>query len=524
MITEQKSLKDKKLLLLLLIFIVLELFLINLRGVWAPDEARYSRVAYEMKEKQSFLIPYLNGEIYREKPPLFFDLAILISIFDKTVPHYSVKLVSLISSLAVIFLSILIAKKFGLRKIILVPLILIGTPKFLWQAQFGQIDMLLCAFVLLQFFIGISIIEKKDRSYIKLIILGFTSFLAIASKGPAGVLPVYIALIICLIFVKRPYLTLDFGGSILVALAFTAIWLYFSGLSAGFDYPKSLIFKQTFTRYLEPWHHYAPFYYYFQVVWADGFPFIFLFVPAIIQTFKERWLKEKQFLYTFILIVVYLLFFSASSGKRSVYILPIYPLIAIYLSFAIEKWMVCGFPKKYLAIFSSIIGLIPIISVPFLLKKINYIFSDEIVILLCGIISFIIGITIFLYYLLKKIEFYPQILTIFSLLLMFSALPTVHSLDNVKVPYDVVSSVKPFTKCGIKVGVFPNLLPSINYYLESNTEVFKNQDIESAKTFLTKGNLLLAKEKDAPKSIKSISTIIWQGAIGDDTYLLLASK
>lgn len=524
MMTEAESLKDKKLLLLLFAFIVLELFLINLRGVWAPDEARYSRVAFEMKEKQSFLIPYLNGEIYREKPPLFFDLTILISFFDKMVPHYSVKLVSLFSALAVIILSIKIAKKFGLRQIILVPLILIGTPKFLWQSQFGQIDMLLCALVLLQFLLGISIIESDNRRYMTVFILGLTSFFAIVTKGPAGVLPVYIALIVCLLFVKRQKLVFHFGGSLLIALAFTGIWLYFAGLSAGFDYPKSLILKQTLTRYLEPWHHYAPFYYYFLVVWADGFPFIFLFVPALIQTFKEQWLKEKQFLYTFILIAVYFIFFSISSGKRSVYILPVYPLMAIYLSFAFEKWMTSQYPKKIIAIFSGFLGLIPLISIPFLLKKVNFSFSDEIVFLLFGIMAFLIGVLIFLFYFIKKLEFYPQILTIFSLIFIFTALPAVRSLDKLKVPYDLVSSIKPLTKCGIKVGVFPALLPSINYYLQINTPVFKEQEENLAKDFLLKGNLLLAKEKESPKSIKSNSVVLWQGVIGDENYLLFASK
>ncbi|MCX7830207.1 MAG: hypothetical protein N2445_04000, partial [Acidobacteria bacterium] len=176
--------KDNRLYIFLFLFVALEIVLLNSRGVWAPDEARYARVAYEMKEKQSFLIPYLNGEIYREKPPLFFDLTILFSLFSKTVPHYSVKVVSLFSAVLVIFLSMAVANKLGSKMSLLVPIILIATPKFLWQSQFGQIDMLLCAFVLLQFFIGISMLDSEKISAMKILLLGLASFAAIISKGP----------------------------------------------------------------------------------------------------------------------------------------------------------------------------------------------------------------------------------------------------------------------------------------------------------------------------------------------------
>jgi 4-amino-4-deoxy-L-arabinose transferase-like glycosyltransferase len=42
------------------------------RDVWNPDEARYAEVAREMRERGSWLIPYLNGEVYGQKPPLSF--------------------------------------------------------------------------------------------------------------------------------------------------------------------------------------------------------------------------------------------------------------------------------------------------------------------------------------------------------------------------------------------------------------------------------------------------------------------
>jgi hypothetical protein len=48
------------------------------RDLWDPDEPRYMEVAREMVVRGEYLIPQLNGEVYSEKPPLFFWLAGLL--------------------------------------------------------------------------------------------------------------------------------------------------------------------------------------------------------------------------------------------------------------------------------------------------------------------------------------------------------------------------------------------------------------------------------------------------------------
>jgi len=45
------------------------------RDLWNPDEPRYMEVAREMAVRGDYLLPHLNGELYSEKPPLFFWLA-----------------------------------------------------------------------------------------------------------------------------------------------------------------------------------------------------------------------------------------------------------------------------------------------------------------------------------------------------------------------------------------------------------------------------------------------------------------
>ena len=57
--------------MLWLVVVVTALFT---RPLLPVDETRYASVAWEMWARGDFLVPYLNGEPYSHKPPLFFWL------------------------------------------------------------------------------------------------------------------------------------------------------------------------------------------------------------------------------------------------------------------------------------------------------------------------------------------------------------------------------------------------------------------------------------------------------------------
>ncbi len=513
---------NKKLVFLLLGFIVLEIALINTRGVWAPDEARYARVASEMKQNGSYLIPYLNGEVYKEKPPLFFDIAILFSIFSKGVPTYAVKIVSLLSSLAVILLTMALASRFGLKNLLLIPLIVLADIKFLWQSQFGQIDMLLCALIYGSLYVGYLTLESKNYLFLKYLLLSFLLFLSIFAKGAAGVIPVFLTLLVFSFLATDLKRGLRFFLPLIFCLIFVAIWLYISGLLAGFDYPKTLLFKQTLTRYLDPWHHYAPWYYYLGVMWGDGFPMIFLIIPAILYIIKTKGFKKPQYLLAILFIVIYIVFFSASSGKRSVYILPIYPMASFIIAFFLEE--IDGKFKeiKIIAPFLAIVPLVSFVTSFVVIKKSPPQFSDSAFLIFIGLIILTLFSIISILLIYKKKKFICGYLTMGVFFLSLFVLPFLKNLDSVKVPYDLIKSVKPFVENGLKIGVYPSLIPSLNYYLNSNTPVFKKDKIEEARKFLAQGNcLLIEKDPKITNQFGDFSSPIWEGEIGDSTFLLL---
>ena len=50
------------------------------RDLWNPDEPRYMEVARQMTVTGNYLVPHLNGQLYPDKPPMFFWLTALLLV------------------------------------------------------------------------------------------------------------------------------------------------------------------------------------------------------------------------------------------------------------------------------------------------------------------------------------------------------------------------------------------------------------------------------------------------------------
>jgi len=57
-----------------LLFALALLLVLPMRDLWSPDEPDFAQCVREMRERGSWLLPYLNGEPYAEKPILFYWL------------------------------------------------------------------------------------------------------------------------------------------------------------------------------------------------------------------------------------------------------------------------------------------------------------------------------------------------------------------------------------------------------------------------------------------------------------------
>ena len=95
------------------------------------------------------------------------------------------------------------------------------------------------------------------------------------------------------------------------------------------QYLSNILFKQTAERYANAWHHIEPWYYYI----VEVIP-VFWITPIAILVSKAKSLKDAlthNHAYSSLLIWVILvvIFFSISPGKRGVYVLPALPALSM---------------------------------------------------------------------------------------------------------------------------------------------------------------------------------------------------
>ena len=131
---------------------------------------------------------------------------------------------------------------------------------------------------------------------------------------------------------------LRIGLGLLLWAAVVLAWLIPAGLSGGREYLDQIVFKQNVTRYADPWHHFQPWYYYLTVIPAEFFPWSFLLPTALVVGWKRltgRWRKSCLFVLCWMVVTV--LFFSLSPAKRTVYILTMYPAMALLVGAALDR-------------------------------------------------------------------------------------------------------------------------------------------------------------------------------------------
>src|SRR5690606_12720069 len=88
-----------------------------------------------------------------------------------------------------------------------------------------------------------------------------------------------------------------------------------------------ILFNQTAQRYAAAWHHHQPVYYYLTVILSLWLP-LALLIPWLAPRWLER-LKARDPRVLLLLgwILLVLVFFSASPGKRGVYLFPAPPAL-----------------------------------------------------------------------------------------------------------------------------------------------------------------------------------------------------
>lgn len=314
---------------------------LGLRDPSPPDEPRFVLSAKHMVESGEWLVPHRGREFYAEKPPVFMWLQAATYMLY---PNWKIAflLPSLLAAMGVLWLTYDLARRlWGAPTAIYAATALWVCIQFGLQAKRGQIDMVLVFMSTLSLW-GLLRHLLRGPAWGALWLGAFAAGVGTVTKG-VGFLPL-LALVPWLVARRfsvaphsvQPGSLWRYGGVPIAFVAGCGVWLAPLAIALIADpdpalraYAGELLFKQTGERYVNAWHHTKPVWYYLQVIMTLWLPGALLLPwlasgwwPQIRAKHSDQWV-----LLGWCLLV--LIFFSASPGKREVYIFPMLPALCI---------------------------------------------------------------------------------------------------------------------------------------------------------------------------------------------------
>jgi 4-amino-4-deoxy-L-arabinose transferase-like glycosyltransferase len=368
---------------------------IGLRDPWPADEPRFALVARDMVATGEWLLPRIGGQPYADKPPLFFWLIALCLEVTRSL-RIAFLLPSFLAGCGCVALVYDLGRRLWNRETgLAAALALLFTVQFVWQARQAQIDATLCFWTTLSLYglLRHLLLGPSWRWYT----IGWAAAgLGVITKG-VGFLPLLVLVPFAILRDSRwqpriapsllrngdiPHfpgvqsspvrpemrnvpISLEWGRWLLGPLAFIAavsIWLVPMLMAASGDpalaaYRDEILFNQTIHRYGNAWHHREPFWYFL----VDVIPALWLPLTLLVPWLFGHWRDALRafdlriaLLASWVVLVV--LFFSFSTGKRGVYVLPAVPAFALLCSPYLAQIAARRGVQRAMFVLASLIG------------------------------------------------------------------------------------------------------------------------------------------------------------------------
>ncbi len=501
------------------------------RDLWAPGEPIYGEVIRVMHEKNDWLVPMLNGQIYADKPVLYFWLALVVSKLAGGVSEWTLRLPAALGGLALVLATYQFGKTFYDRQTALLSgLILASSSRVLWESRFLRLDTVLSFFLFLGFYFWLKAFTRKNsRNHY---LLGYLCFaLATLTKGPIGLARPGFAILSLILFSRRwrEIREMRLLGGFILVVAVLGPWLWLLHLRGGDQWIKDFIWIHNVQNYaLKPIGHVRPFYYYFVNLPPDFMPWTVLVPGALIfyYPWKER-LRDPATLGLTCWFAAIFLFFSVSKSKIAYYLLPLLPSLALftgsYLRVLFSPEYRSGFHWKWTVAVLYLLVLISgvaAVSIPIAAYKIEPgLFAWS---LPCALIFAAGAIAMFLFLQRKRLE--SVLLSLLGILLgtfLIASIAVFPYLDKYKSPRSVGEFVRVELPPDARVYVLNSTMADFNYYARRET-IPVVSSVDDARKLTSPGQpaYLVADSKEL-KRLEPTAQVVTVQLIGEKKWYLL---
>jgi 4-amino-4-deoxy-L-arabinose transferase-like glycosyltransferase len=342
---------------------------------WPPDEPRYLQVAEELRSlehgPEGLVLLHLDGRPYDQKPPLYFWLAALAGSPGGRVSEAAARLPSALAGLGCVALTLTLgARLFGGRVGLLGAALLLTTFEFVHLARRAQLDVLLALLETAALALFWRVDRRLGPRALQVAALHLCLGLGVLTKGPVAVI---VPVLVMTSFLAWEGRLRELPRSVpLWALPLSLgpglAWLAGASALGPEGFAAGTLGENLVGRFFAGTSHERPFYYYLYQLPADFLPWtllapalwlaarghVFAAPPRASRAGTERRSAERDAAaeraavmlhgerrhegvkraWRFLLAWVgaSLVFFSLSSGKRGLYLLPAFPALALLLA------------------------------------------------------------------------------------------------------------------------------------------------------------------------------------------------
>ncbi len=304
------------------------------RELLPPDEPRFALVAREMFASGDWVVPTRGGRLYLDKPPLLFWAAALAFRLAGGPSEAAARVPSLLATL----LLVLVLHRQG-RRWFGEPTATLGTlvfSSFLLVQQRGAwvaTDALLASAV----FLALAALDRaRDGGTFAAVVAGVAAALGVLAKGPVALLHLVLAAVAGLLagerFSLRPLVR---PAGLLPFLAVALPWPALLVARLGWDVPRHALWHQNVERFARSWDNLEPWWYHGKALFLGTLPWSLLLVGALAPAVLGPLLRERRARWLAGWVLLEFAFFSLPQGKRGVYLLPVYPALALLAARAI---------------------------------------------------------------------------------------------------------------------------------------------------------------------------------------------
>ncbi len=349
-----------------------------------PDEGRYAQIPREMLESGDWVVPTLQSEAYLDKPPLMYWLVALSYKTFGVTPAAARLVPAVCVHLTILAVYLIGRRSLGHRAAAWAALFLTVAPAYHEMARLLILDGLLTLCVTLSVLCGFEAVRTGKPKLGWWVAAAMASGLGFLTKGPVAEVLFF-----------PPLFAFGWLSGI---TARVRLWRYalFFAIVLGVSLPwyvaiylkqptflKYFLWEHNVMRFVQPFAHLEPVWYYVPILLAGLMPGTLVFVGY----FRRLLLRSDSNFsaaggFWLLTGLWCCLFFSLSGSKLPTYVLPAFPFLCLALGEYISrsKWDAMLLTRVLIGGFAGLLGFVNYVGLPWYAKERSPVGRPELVV------------------------------------------------------------------------------------------------------------------------------------------------